>query len=133
MANRGQGKNLQKLLKFEFSPKRLFNRYVTTLDENLCLCTQGAHAFMLQKNLNVSFLIHVNTYTNIWYWQVNYVLTNHKEDKDYLLLLAVWFSDALKFWLFRWNTIPFHRNFWCSWFLWHLLEIWILFLCMICK
>ena len=51
----------------------------------LLLCKESSHNETLKT---VSILI--------WYCQANYVLTNHKKDKDNLLLMAFWFSDALQ-------------------------------------
>ena len=70
----------------------------------LLLCKESSHYETLKT---VSILI--------WYCQANYVLTNHK-----IRIICYWWRSGFvthcKSGLFRWNTIPFHRNFWCSWF-----------------
>ena len=76
-------------------------------------CAKKVHIMKLWKPLAFWF----DTVRSIMYWPIT---------KKIRIICYWWRSGFLtpyKSGLFRWNTIPFHRNFWCSWFLRHILEI----------
>ena len=78
----------------------------------LLLCKESSHYETL-KTVSILF----DTVRSIMYWPIT---------KKIRISCYWWRSGFLtpyKSGLFRWNTIPFHRNFRCSWFLRHLLEI----------
>ena len=76
-------------------------------------CAKKVHIMKLWKPWAFWF----DTVRSIMYWPIT---------KKIRIICYWWRSGFLtpyKSGLFRWNTIPFHRNFRCSWFLRHLLEI----------